>query len=322
MGVSIDRVSWDDLKLLLAVAATGSVRGAAREMRLSVNTVRSRLDVMENASGLRLVERSARGISLTEAGLQLRQQAERMRAAAEATVATDPAQAARTQMGSIRLSLTEGLAAYWMMPRLADFQRKRPDAVIHLRTDARATDQALTDVDVAVQLRPPSSGDFHVEEVGTLHLMPFASPAYLEKHGTPKHFDEWRAHRLVWQDWEPDARDIMPLFIADDAPQRMIAMVTASTSAQLAAIAAGRGLGFLPTYMAWVTDDVRPVDFGMQFRRTVYLIVRSSARSDEVDELARLIRSCFADERLFGDLFSGPDPSSRFRQAEAKLSDW
>jgi len=306
MPLSIDRLSWDDLKLLLAVAAGGSVRGAAREMRLSVNTVRARLHLLEHLSGEALVERSARGLGLTEAGRQLQQAAERMRAAATSAAIEETDASPSAQPRTIKLALTEGIAAYWLMPRLATFQRDYPDVLIRLRTDLRAADQGVGGTDVAVQLKPPKDDAFHVEEIGTLHLMPFASPAYLAERGTPKHFDEWRAHRLVWQDWEPEAQEIMPLFIADDAPSRIISMVTASTPAQLAAIEAGIGLGFLPTYIARITAQVRPVDFGMKFRRTLYLSVRRGAASSMQDALASMLRDAFADKSLFGETFLVP----------------
>jgi DNA-binding transcriptional LysR family regulator len=168
-----------------------------------------------------------------------------MRAAATSAVIEETDASSSAQPRTIKLALTEGIAAYWLMPRLATFQRDYPDVLIRLRTDQRAADQGVGGTDVSVQLKPPKDDVFHVEEIGTLHLMPFASPAYLAERGTPKHFDEWRAHRLVWQDWEPEAQEIMPLFIADDAPSRIISMVTASTPAQLAAIEAGIGLGLL-----------------------------------------------------------------------------
>jgi DNA-binding transcriptional LysR family regulator len=309
--LNIDRQNWHDLQLFLALAASGSVRGAAREMRLSVNTVRTRLDLIEHLSGEALVERSAKGLRLTKAGRQLQQIAERMQAAAEAEAgakaAADTEPAVGAHPGGVRLSVTEGLAAYWLMPRLAKFQRDNPDTVIHLRTGARAADQSMADADIAIQLRPPDDPDFDVEEIGTLHMMPFASPAYLAERGTPKHFDEWRAHRLVWQDWEPEAQAIMPLFIADDAPSRIISMVTAGTPAQFAAIKAGMGLGFLPTYIARITTEVRPVDFGLQFRRAIYLIVRRTACSPMLDNLAATLRESFADQTLFGETFRVPD---------------
>lgn len=306
MALNIGRLNWDDLKLFLALAGNGSVRGTAREMRLSINTVRARLDLLEHLTGEPLVERSAKGLSLTEAGRQLRETAERMRAAAETSPITAAEPAADVPSDAIRLSLTEGLAAYWLMPKIAEFQKENPDILVRLRTDARAADQSLADADLAVQLRAPDDSAFEVEEIGTLHLMPFASPAYLAERGTPKHFEEWRTHRLVWQDWEPEAKDIMPLFIADDAPSRIISLITGSTSAQLAAIRAGVGLGFLPTYIARVVPGVCPVDFGMQFRRTIYLIARSARRSRHADELACKLKDAFQDRSLFGELFQVP----------------
>jgi DNA-binding transcriptional LysR family regulator len=202
--------------------------------------------------------------------------------------------------------MTEGLAVYWLMPFVEKARRRWPDIVLHLRTDARAADQMLAGLDLALHLRPGPTPGFDTRQIGVLHLMPFASRQYLDEHGTPKHFNEWRSHRIVWQDWEPQAQDVMPLFVADDAPSTIVSMVTTSTVAQVAALRAGVGLGFLPIYMAVSVPDLVPVDFGMQFRRTIYLSVRADAASPALADLAATLTSALSDPELFGDSFKIP----------------
>jgi molybdate transport repressor ModE-like protein len=302
--MKIDRLDWNDLQLFLTLAAAGSVRGAARDTGLSINTVRARLEVMEHLSGVELVERSAKGLGITEAGRAVLEAAERMQAAR----ATGPAAAEAVSVDPrvIRLSLPEGLAAHWLMPYIAGWQAGAPDAVIQLRTDQRAADQTLSGLDLAMHLKPGLTPGYDTRAIGALHLMPFASQGYLDRYGTPKHFNEWRTHRLVWQDWEPQAADVMPLFIADDAPSQVISMVTGSTVAQVAAVRAGVGLGFLPTYMANAAPDLQPVDFGMQFRRTIYLSVRGGLASPAADTLAQTLTDAVADPEFFGESFKVP----------------
>jgi len=303
--VALDRLNWDDLRLLLAIADTGTVRGTARDTGLSVNTVRARLEAMEHQVGSRLVERSPRGLVLTADGEDICAVAARMREAStggSAAKAEPPQHHERT----ISLSITEGLACFWLMPHLAAFGDARPDVVLNLRTENSATAQDESDADVTVHLRPWAGPTHDVRVVGTLHLMPFASPAYLAQRGTPRHFSEWRDHRPIWQDWEPDPADILPLFIADDAPGRIIAMTTNSTSSQYVAIAAGLGLGFLPTYFSRVASDILPVDFGMAFRRTIYIATRQGTSLREIDVLVETLESAFADPALFGEAFVAP----------------
>src|SRR6476620_2640039 len=64
-------ITWDDVRIFLAVAETGSVSGAARQLRLGQPTVSRRLAEMEQAIGARLFARGINGATLTSAGERL-----------------------------------------------------------------------------------------------------------------------------------------------------------------------------------------------------------------------------------------------------------
>src|SRR4029078_4730527 len=64
-------ISWDDVRIFLAVAEAGSVSGAARQLRLGQPTISRRLAEMEQALGSRLFARGGRGRTLTSAGERL-----------------------------------------------------------------------------------------------------------------------------------------------------------------------------------------------------------------------------------------------------------
>src|SRR3954468_14536650 len=64
-------VSWDDVRIFLAVAEAGSISGAARQLKLGQPTISRRLAEMEQAMGSRLFARGVRGATLTSAGERL-----------------------------------------------------------------------------------------------------------------------------------------------------------------------------------------------------------------------------------------------------------
>ena len=71
MAGAMSNFSWDDLRHFLAVARTGQLSAAARELRTSHVTVSRRIDRLERMLGQRLFERSPKGYALTTAGGRL-----------------------------------------------------------------------------------------------------------------------------------------------------------------------------------------------------------------------------------------------------------
>src|SRR6266700_3640275 len=77
--VSAGRLSWDDIRLFLAVARSGSFRTAANSTKLSSNTLRKRISMLETNLGQILLARQASGVSVTAEGLEVMKIAERIR---------------------------------------------------------------------------------------------------------------------------------------------------------------------------------------------------------------------------------------------------
>jgi len=71
-------MNWDDLRLFLAVARTGSISGAARQLAVQHSTVSRRMRQLEAKLATRLIERKKSGYVLTPAGEDIKQTASRM----------------------------------------------------------------------------------------------------------------------------------------------------------------------------------------------------------------------------------------------------
>src|SRR4051812_35116924 len=85
-----DGARWDDLRVAIVLQETGSFRQAADRLRVTVNTVRTRLDRLEACVGMRLFLRSPKGLTVTPAGDDLILTARRMQKNAS-TLDTDDA---------------------------------------------------------------------------------------------------------------------------------------------------------------------------------------------------------------------------------------
>ncbi len=311
---TLDRISWDNLRLLLVLSEAGSFRSAANVAGISLNTIRSKIDRLERQIGGQLIRRSVEGITLTQDGYELVSIAKQMRALGKSAERIQ-ASASGARDPKVRITITEGLGTFWLVPHLVDFRQQHQDIHIDLQCDMAPPDVLFRDVDIAVQLERPTNPDLIVQKIGTLHLMPYAAESYLAAHGTPTSIEDARAHKLVWQEADQVASDLLPMFVDSDLiDDGLIAVTTNTSSAHFWAISKGAGIGFLPTYVRVVSRATRPLDIGLNLRRNIYLVHHpDSVRFPEVRTALEWVRNAFDKIKYpwFGDDFIHPDQFER-----------
>jgi DNA-binding transcriptional LysR family regulator len=309
----LDRISWDNMRLLLVLAESGSFRSAASVAGLSLNTIRSKIERLERQIGGPLLRRSVEGVTLTQDGLELVSIARQMRALGKTTERVQ-ANAQGLRESKVRITVTEGLGTFWLVPHLVDFRRANPALQLDLHCDMVPADVLFRDVDIAIQLDRPTNPDLIVQKIGTLHLMPFASEEYLKHYGVPKSIDDARAHKLVWQDADQVASDLLPLFVDSDIVEGLIAVTTNTSSAHFWAISKGAGIGFLPTYVRVVSRSTQPIDINLNLRRDIFLVHHpDSVRFPEVKIALDWVRDAFDKSKYpwFADEFIHPTQFDR-----------
>ena len=183
-------LEWDAIRVFLMVAERASFSRAARELGISQPTVSRRVDDLEQALGVRLLVRRARGALPTPAGEQLLVQARRMAdgASAAGRISTHDHAPRR-----IRISATEGIGTLWLPHQLAALGGANVELVI----DNAASDLAAREADIAIRLFRNKQPNLVVQRVGTLDFGLFATRAYLARRGTPRRLDDLAAHDHV-----------------------------------------------------------------------------------------------------------------------------
>lgn len=262
-------ISWDDCRLFLALSSAGSFKKAAAELDLSINTVRNRIKRLEDVVQCALVHRTPKGVELTQIGRDLLNVAKEM---ASASVGARRVSARPHEEGSVvELHVTEGVGTFWMVPRLVDFRRQNPNINIRLTCSLQPVTHFESATTVALHMVRPEDPNAVCVHVGTLHLMPFASRAYLNANGVPASLQDARFHKIVLQSGGAVRDDIFPVLFGDDPPPGLIALETNSSSAHYWAVSRGLGLGMLPTYARAITNNVVPVDMELKLRRDLWL---------------------------------------------------
>lgn len=146
----IQSPSLVELHAFLAVARTGSFRKAADELCVTQAAVSRAVLRLEEELGQDVLQRSAGGVTLTPAGLELRKLVGKPVAALEAAAAKLRKKPERLRL---RLSVITSLGTLWLMPRLEDFRERHPEVEIEFRQYHHDEDFTRDDVDVWIENR-------------------------------------------------------------------------------------------------------------------------------------------------------------------------
>lgn len=165
------------LRAFEAAARLRNFRKAAEELCVTKSAVSHQVQALEDYLGHRLLSRSTREVSLTEAGRALLpevQEALDRLAAAVARLRPPPAD------GPLTISVLPTFAVRWLIPRLVDFRRRHPDIDVRLDTSLEVVEFADSDIDLAIRYGRGDWPGLHCDRLIAESLIPVCSPALLE----------------------------------------------------------------------------------------------------------------------------------------------
>lgn len=226
---------WDDLRLFLEAARTGSFTAAARARGLEQSTVSRRIAALEEALGGALFLRSRSGLSLTERGaaaLPLAEEAQRR--ILEIFDATEP-----DVRGLVRLAVTDELAVHGLVPGLPALMEAHPRLRIALVTGAHASDLSRREADLALRFFQPGGADLVVRRLAEL---PLGIWIHRDLVGCPPGALPWIALELAF----PTPEAALVARLAPDPPR----LVCHSYGAMLACLRAGLGAAAITDVLA------------------------------------------------------------------------
>ncbi len=144
-------MNWDDLRLFLAVARTGSISGAARHLGVQHSTVSRRMRQFEEKLGTRLIERKTGHYELTQAGENLKEASRRIE---REILAVDGALLGKDtqQVGPLKVAALNNMASSVLMPMFASFNRKLPQVELHIIVSNIDASLSQREADVAIRL--------------------------------------------------------------------------------------------------------------------------------------------------------------------------
>lgn len=144
-------MNWDDLRVFLSVARTGSFSGAANCLKVQQSTVSRRMRNMEQQLGARLVERSKNGYVLTPAGENVKKAAIRMEIEVLGVDCTVSGRD-RNLVGSLRIATINDMTPVVLMPAFARFSHTYPGINLQIVASNTASSLVKREADVAIRL--------------------------------------------------------------------------------------------------------------------------------------------------------------------------
>lgn len=238
---------WDLFQSLHAVLEAGTLSAAARLRGLTQPTLGRHIETLEQRLGSPLFLRSPRGLQPTDLALELKPHLHDMSAAASAAV-RDASGAANSLVGSIRVSASEMVGVEVLPPMLTSFREQHPGVVIELKLSNINDDLSRREADIAVRMTPPSQSSLVAKKVGEVTLGFYATAGYLERHGTPQMFEDFKGHTIIGFDSGASIRDVPGINMP--VSREIFSFRSDSDLAQTAAIRAGFGIGVVQTGIA------------------------------------------------------------------------
>lgn len=244
----MDRI--DLFRIFVRIVDCASFTRAADTLALPRSTVSAAVQTLEARLGTRLLHRTTRKVAPTQDGQALYERCLRLIADVEETEGLFR-QSAQNPAGRIRIDVPARIGRLIVAPALPDFLRRYPEIIVDLGVTDRAVNLVQDQVDCVLRVGPLSDSGLIARPVGDLPLINVASPAYLARHGTPRHPGELTGHQAVLyaspstgrvEDWEwEEAGETRTLPL----PGRV---TVNGAEAYIACCLAGMGLIQIPAY--------------------------------------------------------------------------
>jgi DNA-binding transcriptional LysR family regulator len=238
------------MRTLVTVAKLGSFSYAAREFGVTPGMMSKQVKQLEDILGVRLLHRTTRGVSLTDAGELYVEEAIRILQKVEDIEGSVSALSAGPR-GVLRVSSPPSFGRTVLTPIISDFVYENPELRIELGLQNDEPNVVASRLDVIFRLGHLRDSSLVGKQVGTAPFVVCASPRYLERAGYPKDLSELSLHNCVVDGSMQNESDSWSFI---DDKQAVVAQTVGgnffsyNTGAVVEATIKGLGIAYVPTY--------------------------------------------------------------------------
>ena len=271
-----------NMSVYVKVVEMGSFTAVANHLDSTVGNVSRAVSALENVLDTRLLQRSTRRLSVTDAGRRFYERCTKILADLENAEA-EASNAALKPRGTLRVHCVPGLARQLVTSAVLEYRREFPEVTVDLLLSQRMPNLLEDQLDVSILIARTLPDSAYVsQKIGVSHCVLVASPAYLERHPapvTPEDLDDHQCLLLGTVDYVRDEWQLKSKAgDATFAPQGPSFSVN-DMDAMASAIREGAGIGLLAGFSA--IEDlrsgrlVRVLPEYHTYERNVYAVYKS-----------------------------------------------
>jgi DNA-binding transcriptional LysR family regulator len=243
------------MRVFAQVVEAKSFSAAADRLGMSKSLASRQVSALERSLAVKLLNRSTRKLSLTEAGAVFYEHCARIMQEAELAEQL-LTQAQSEPAGVVKVTATPAFAVRHVLPALTEFHQKYPKIRVKLSCSNRSVDLGEEGFDLGIRVAFSPAPNLVARKLAANRSVLCATPAYLKRRGTPRRIDDLGKHECVlfprlapkgvWTFRREGRKHSVPVAGVFE---------TDEMDAVRAAVVANLGIGILPVYM--VGDDLR-----------------------------------------------------------------
>jgi LysR family transcriptional regulator, regulator for bpeEF and oprC len=243
------KTNLNALTVFARVAQLGTFTAAANSLAMPKATVSTMIAALEKDIGVRLLERSTRSVTLTEAGRLLLKSCEHIQAELDSALQRIDRMASAPS-GLLRLSAPVALSRGILAPLLPDFRQRYPEVLLKLDVNTRPTNLIEDGYDIALLTGPPPNTP-QIQPITMFATRLYASIDYVRRRGLPRHARDLHEHVLIGRsDQHAKLKWLMRRGKEEVTIQQTPECSVSDTDTRAAMIECGMGIGWLPEFLA------------------------------------------------------------------------
>jgi len=252
----VDKLS--NMSVYIKVVEMGSFTAVANHLDSTVGNVSRAVSALESVLDARLLQRSTRRLSVTDAGRRFYERCVKILADLESAEA-EASNAALTPRGTLRVHCVPGLARQLVTGAVLEYRQAFPDVTVDLLLSQRMPNLLEDQLDLSILIARTLPDSAYVsQKIGVSHCVLVASPGYLERHGAPQTPEDLGDHECVLlstvdyakDEWQLKSRAGEATFVPTGPGFSVNDM-----DAMAVALKEGAGIGLLAGFTA--IDDLR-----------------------------------------------------------------
>ncbi len=284
-------LNWDDYRIFLDVARTGSLSAASTSLKIDPATVGRRITRLEQSLNAKLFNKLPRGYQLTPEGTELLDHIKQIEST-EKIARGSLQKATATISGNFRIGAPDGLSNFVLPRVVADIQKQHPQLDIQILSLPRVFNLSRREVDLAIMVTPPKTGRFVTKKIVDYQLHLAAHRDYLNESPPINSKADLKSHTTIG--YIPDLIFDPSLdHMAEVTPNRAPNLASNSVAVQMRMLDMGGGIGFAHDFALAHFENLQIILRDTVSQQRAFYLVRD--RDDRASEQANLIATLLND---------------------------